>query len=169
MFDEKNETEGFTTMKQFAVLSVTLICLLSTFYAVSDQPDPGTPAAVNAAGEIQKAGESEASDDTREIQEPGESGASIDIKENQKPTESEALEAAARDLERDGRTVQKTEFIAWGTYSEKSNYWPIKFRMAYKPRGSDKLKQSEYAMKITRDSEGKWQAATYWAWRTDFK
>jgi len=166
---KKIETGGSTTMKHTAVLSVTLVCLLSTFNAYSDQPDPGTPEAVNAVGEIQKPGESEASNDTREIQEPGEPGASIDIKENQKPTESEALEAAVRDLEKDGRTVEKTEFIAWGRYSENSSYWPIKFRMAYKPRGSDKLRQSKYAMKITRDSEGKWQAATYWAWRTDFK
>lgn len=156
-------------MKHIAVLSVTLICLLSTFYAYSYQPDPGTPEAVNDAGEIQKPAESEASNDTQEIQEPGESGASIDIKEIQKPTESKALEAAVRHLEKDGRTVQKTEFIAWGTYSENSSYWPIKFRMAYKSQGSDKLRQNDYAMKITRDSEGKWQAAPYWAWRTDFK
>jgi hypothetical protein len=157
-------------MKQFAVLSVTLICLLSTFYALSDQPDPGTPAAVNAAGEIQKAGESEASDDTREIQDPGESGASIDEKEIQKPTESEALDAAATYLKnKDGRTVEKTEFIAWGTFSENDTYWPIKFRMAFKRQGSDKLSQKEYALKISTDRDGNWQAAPYWAWRTDFK
>ena len=142
-------------MKQFAVLSVTLIGLLSTFYAYSDQPDPATPEAVNAAAEIHK---------------PGESATSMDEKEIQKPTESEALDAAATYLKnKDGRTVEKTEFIAWGKFSENDTYWPIKFRMAFKRLGSDKLSQNEYALKISRDSDGNWQAAPYWAWRTDFK
>jgi hypothetical protein len=156
-------------MKHSAVISVTLICLLSTFHAYSLQPDPGTSEAMNGVGEIQKPGESEASNNTQEIPKSGESGASLDAKEIQKPTESEALEAAVRQLEKDGRTVQKTEFIAWGTFSDKNIYWPIKFRMAYKSQGSDKLRQNEYAMKISRDGDGKWQAAPYWAWRTDFK
>ena len=84
--------------------------------------------------------------------------------------ESEAIEAAVMYLNRDGQlTIQETEFIAWGTFSEELVYWPMKFRMAYQSSGSDTLRHNEYAVKISKDHKGKLKAEKYYAWRTDFK
>ena len=139
-------------MKYHTVLFFSLIVLLPVFSGCSDQQHPGA---------------SEATNDRQEIQKPSESEA---INAIQKPSESEAIEAAVRYLNRDGQlTIQETEFIAWGTFSEQQVYWPMKFRMAYKFKGSDSLRHNEYAVKISKDLNGKWKAEQYYAWRTDFK
>jgi hypothetical protein len=41
--------------------------------------------------------------------------------------------------------------------------------MIYKLEGSDKARKNEYAVKLSKDTDGKWNAETYYAWRTDFK
>lgn len=103
-------------------------------------------------------------------QNPAASEVTIAVPEIQKPSESEAIEAAVRYLNRDGQlTIEETEFIAWGTFSEQQAYWPMKFRMAYKSKGSDTLRHNEYAVKISTDINGKLKAEQYYAWRTDFK
>jgi len=146
---------GLRTMKYHTVLFVSLIALLSIFSGCSDQQTPS---------------ESEATNDTPEIQKSRESEAINAIPEIQKPGESEAIEAAVMYLNGDGRlTIQESEFIAWGTFNDKKVYWPMKFRMTYKSEGSDTLRHNEYAVKISKDINGKWKAETYYAWRTDFK
>ena len=131
---------GLRTMKYHTVLFVSLIALLSIFSGCSDQQTPSA---------------SEATNDVSAIQKPGE---------------SEAIEAAVMYLNGDGRlTIQESEFIAWGTFNDKKVYWPMKFRMTYKSEGSDTLRHNEYAVKISKDTNGKWKAETYYAWRTDFK
>ena len=139
-------------MKYHTVLFFSLIVLLPVFSGCSDQQNPGA---------------SEATNDRQEIQKPSESKA---INAIQKPGESEAIEAAVRYLNRDGQlTIEETEFIAWGTFSEQQVYWPMKFRMTYKSKGSDTLRHNEYAVKISTDINGKLKAEQYYAWRTDFK
>jgi len=139
-------------MNYHPVLFISLIALQSIFSGCSDQ--------LNASA-------SEATNDIQEVQKPSEPEA---INAIQKPSESEAIEAAVMYLNRDGElTIQETEFIAWGTFSEQRVYWPMKFRMAYKPKGSDTLRHNEYAVKISKDPNGKWKAEKYYAWRTDFK
>ncbi len=87
-----------------------------------------------------------------------------------KPSEAEAIEAAVAYLTRDGKlTVEETEFLTWGIYSEQYVYWPMKFRMRYKRKDSDKPRTNDYALKIFKGPDGNWQAAQYYAWRTDFK
>ena len=142
-------------MKIHAVLFVSLIALLPVSSAFSDPQSSSVSEANNAIPEIQKS---------------SESGAINTIASMQKPSESEAIEAAIAYLNRDGRlTIQESEFLAWGTYSEEYVYWPMKFRMSYKRKGSDVLRQNQYAVKISKDSDGKWKAEQYYAWRTDFK
>jgi len=139
-------------MNYHPVLFFSLIALQSIFSGCSDQQNPAA---------------SEATNDRQEIQKPSESEA---INAIQKPGESEAIEAAVRYLNRDGQlTIEETEFIAWGTFSEQQVYWPMKFRMTYKSKGSDTLRHNEYAVKISKDLNGKWKADQYYAWRTDFK
>ena len=117
----------------------------------------------------QSAGRSEAVNDEQTSQKSAESEAMDTVLEIPKPSESEAIEAAVAYLNREGQlTIQETEFIAWGTYSEHLAYWPVKFRMVYKSKDSDNLRQNDYALKISKDLEGKWKAAQYYAWRTDF-
>ena len=139
-------------MNYHSVLFISLIALQSISSAYADQQNPGASKSTNDIPEIQKQSESEA------------------ISATQKPSESEAIKAAITYLNRDGRlTIQETEFIAWGTFSEQRAYWPMKFRMAYKTTGSDSLRQNEYAVKISKDNNGKLKAEKYYAWRTDFK
>ena len=139
-------------MKYYTVLFLSLIALLSAFSVCSDQQNPTVSEAANDTSVIQKSSESEA------------------INAIQKPSEPEAIEAAVRYLNRDGQlTIQETEFIAWGTFSEQQAYWPMKFRMTYKSKGSDTLRHNDYAVKISKDINGKWKAEQYYAWRTDFK
>ena len=139
-------------MNYHPVLFISLIALQSISSASADQQKPGASKSSNDIPEIQKQSESEA------------------ISATQKPSESKAIEAAVMYLNRDGKlTIQETEFIAWGTFSEERTYWPMKFRMAYKTTGSDSLRQNEYAVKISKDINGKLQASTYYSWRTDFK
>jgi hypothetical protein len=172
-------------MKYHAVFPVVLITLLATFSAYSDQPDPGTPEAVNDTQEMQKPAEAEAANDGQETQQPAEAAAANDDTETQQPTEAktvgdkpqiqkpseaEAMEAAIRYVNREGQmTIVKSEFIAWGTFNEKQVYWPIKLRLNYKTGESGTLRQNEYAVKISKNINGKWVGSPYWAWRTDFK
>lgn len=139
-------------MNYYTVLFISLIALQSILSGCSDQQNPGA---------------SQATNDIQEIQQPSKSDA---INAIQKPSEAEAIEAAVMYLNRDGKlSIKETEFIAWGTYSEQRAYWPIKLRMAYKTEGSNGLRHNEYAVKISKDPNGKWIAAQYYAWRTDFK
>ena len=139
-------------MNYHTVLFISLIALQSISSACADQQNPVASEAIIDKPEIQKLSETEA------------------INANQKPSESEAIEAAVMYLNRDGQlTIQETEFITWGTFSEQQVYWPMKFRMAYKRKGSDTLRHNEYAVKISKDNNGKWKAGQYYAWRTDFK
>ena len=172
-------------MKYHAVLFASLIALPSVFsscYANEAPTDPETaktvpevqkPSAaetINASPEIQKPGATETANDNPEVQKPGAAETAKDSPEFQKPSEAEAIEAAITFLNRDGqKTIQKSEFLAWGTYSEKQVYWPMKLRLTYKIKGSDAIRKSEYAVKISRDSDNKLKAAQYYAWRTDFK
>ena len=113
---------------------------------------------------------SEAAHNTQAAQAPSESKAIKAVSEVAKPSESEAIAAAVAYLTRDGElTVEETEFLTWGTYSEQYVYWPIKFRMSYKRKDSDKPRTNDYALKISKGPDGQWQAAQYYAWRTDFK
>jgi hypothetical protein len=150
-----NSNRDLGTMNYHPVLFVSLIALQSIFSGCSDQQNPGA---------------SEVAIDIQETQKSSDSEAINAIPEIQKPSEPEAIEAAVRYLNRDGQlTIEETEFIAWGTFSEQQAYWPMKFRMAYKSRGSDTLRHNEYAVKISKDLNGKWKAGQYYAWRTDFK
>lgn len=139
-------------MNYHSVLLISLIALQSISSACADQQNPGASESTNEIPEIQKPSESEA------------------ISAIQKPSESEAIEAAVMYLNRDGQlTIQETEFLAWGTFSKQHAYWPMKLRMAYKSRGSDTLRHNEYAVKISKDNNGKLKAGQYYSWRTDFK
>ena len=142
-------------MKYYAVLFLSLIALLSVFSVCSDQQNPTVSEAANDTSVIQKSSESEAINDVTGMQ---------------KPSESDAIEAAILYLNHDGKmTVHESEFIAWGTFNEKLVYWPMKFRLTYKTKKSDALRHNEYAVKISKDINGKWKADKYYAWRTDFK
>jgi len=157
-------------MKYHAVFSVILITLLATFSAYSDQPDPGTPEAANDTRELQKPAETAAATDGPKTQQPTEAKTAGDKPAIQKPSEAEAMEAAIRYVNREGQmTIVKSEFIAWGTFNEKQVYWPIKVRLNYKTADSGPLRQNDYAVKISKNTSGKWIAAPYWAWRTDFQ
>ncbi len=171
-------------MKNHTMLSVSLIASLSVFSscyghqnpsepeAAKDVPEmqkPNETAAINVSAEIQTPGAAETANVNPGVQKPGAETAR-ESPEIQKPGEAESIEAAIAYVNRDGRlTIQKSEFIAWGTFNEKQVYWPMKLRLAYKTGGSDTLRHNEYAVKIFRDSDGKLKAAQYYAWRTDFK
>ena len=160
-------------MKCHAVLFASLIAILSISSSCYGHENPSEPEAATDVPEIQKPGQAEvlnAGPEIPEIQKPGEAGTANDIPEIQKPDEAEAMEAAIAFLNRDGRlTIQKSEFMAWGTFSEKLAYWPMKLRLTYKTGGSDTVRQNDYAVKISKDINGKLKAAQYYAWRTDFK
>jgi len=143
-------------MNYHAVGFASLITLLSIFSSCYGQQNPG--------------GAPEAATGLPEVQKPSASESTNDGAKAQKPSEAEAIEAAITYLNRDGQlTIEETEFIAWGTFSEQHVYWPMKFRMAYKSKGSDTLRHNEYAVKISKDINGKLKAEQYYAWRTDFK
>jgi hypothetical protein len=132
--------------------AVSLLALPLTFIS---------PQSVNA---------SEAAHNTQAIQAPIQSESQKAVSEVAKPSEAEAIAAAVAYLTRDGKlTVEETEFLTWGTYSEQYVYWPIKFRMSYKRKDSDKPRTNDYALKISKGPDGQWQAAQYYSWRTDFK
>jgi hypothetical protein len=172
-------------MKYHAVLLASLIALPSVFSSCYANEAPAQPEAANAVPEIQmpsaaettnaspesqKPGASATVNDNTGVQKPSAAETAKDSPEFQKPSEAEAIEAAIKFLNQDGKkTIQKSEFLAWGTYSEKQVYWPMKLRLTYKIKGSDAIRQSDYAVKISRDSDGKLKAAQYYAWRTDFK
>ncbi len=156
-------------MKNHTVLFVSLIASLSVFSSCYGHQNPREPEAAKDAPEIQKPNETEALNASSVIQKPGAETAR-ESPEIHKPGEAESIEAAIAYVNRDGRlTIQKSEFIAWGTFNEKQVYWPMKLRLAYKTGGSDTLRHNEYAVKIFRDNDGKLKAAQYYAWRTDFK
>jgi hypothetical protein len=147
-----NINRDLGTMNYHTVLFISLIALQSILSGCSDQQNPGA---------------SEATNDKQEVQQPSKTDA---INAIQKPSEAEAILAAVIYLNRDGKlSIKDTEFIAWGTYSEQQAYWPMKLRMAYKTEGYDDLRHNEYAVKISKDANGKWKAGQYYAWRTDFK
>ncbi len=172
-------------MKFHAGLFISTIVLLSAFpvcfahdnpgatEAAIDSPEIQKPADSPATGnspEIQKPAEAEAATDNPMTQKPAEATTAGDSPEIQKPGEAEAMEAAMRYVNPDGQlTIKNSELLAWGTFNEKQVYWPIKFRVTYISKGSDKPRQNEYAVKIAKDSNGQWVATQYWAWRTDFK
>lgn len=157
-------------MKNHTVLSVSLITLLSIFSSCYGQQNPDGAEAANEGKQIQKPGISEATSVSSPQHKPDEVVTANASQKLQKPSEAEAVKAAITYLNRDGQmTIQKSEFITWGTYSEKLLYWPMKLRLTYKITGSDSLRTSEYAVKISKDNNGKLQASTYYAWRTDFK
>ncbi|MGB5471912.1 MAG: hypothetical protein WBQ78_00360 [Gammaproteobacteria bacterium] len=159
-----------STMKYHAVVFVSLIALPSIFSSCFGHENTGAPEAANAVPEIKKPSEAASINNAPEVQQPGAAEAANDNPKLEKPAETEAMEAAIAYLNHDGRmTIKKSEFIAWGTYSEKMAYWPMKLRLTYKKKESDTVRQNEYALKISKDSDGKWIAAQYWAWRTDFK
>ena len=142
-------------MKYRAIVSVMLISLLSTFSAYAEQPNPTAAEAATAKQEVQKAAESEAATARQGIQ---------------KPSESEAIEAAKTYVNRHGGvTFQDSEILAWGAFNEKLSYWPVKVRLGYTAKGSDKLLHSVYALTISKGSNDKWKAERNYAWRTDFK
>ena len=157
-------------MKNHAILFVSLIALQSIFTNCYGQQNPGGAEAANEGKEVQKPAVSEATGVSSEQQKPGDAVTANVSPKMQKPSEAEAIKAAITYLNRDGKkTIQKSEFITWGTYSEKLLYWPMKFRLTYKTKEYDSLRQNEYAVKISKDINGKLQASTYYAWRTDFK
>ena len=172
-------------MKYHAVLFASLIALPSVFSSCYANEPPTEPEAtkavpavqkpsaaetINASPEIQKPGATETANDNPEVQKPSAAETASDSPEFQKPSEAEAIAAAIAYLNRDGqKTIQKSEFLAWGTFSEKQGYWPLKLRLTYKKKGSDTPRQNDYAVKISRDNNGKLKAAQYYAWRTDFK
>jgi len=157
-------------MKHHAVLFASLIASLSIFSNGYAHENTSQPVAAESVPEVQKPKEAEAINAGPEILKPSAAGTASDKPEFQKPGEAEAMEAAIAYLNRDGRmTIKKSEFIAWGTYSEKQVYWPIKLRLTYKTKEYDTLLRNEYAVKIFKDSDGKLKAAQYYAWRTDFK
>ena len=158
-------------MKYHAVLFASLIALPSVFSTCYGHEDPGAPGAANTAPEMQKPGDAAATNTSPEMQKPAATaGSASKLPALQKPGEAEAIAAAIAFLNPDGeKAIQKSEFLAWGTYSEQYRYWPMKLRLTYKRKGSDKPRQNDYAVKISEDSNGKLIAATYYAWRTDFK
>ena len=172
-------------MKYHAILFASLIALPSVFTSCYGHENPGDPEAASAVPEVQKPsavetitaspeiqnpGATEAAKNNPEVQKLNATGTAKDSPEFQKPSEAEAIEAAITFLNQDGKkTIQKSEFLAWGTYSEKQVYWPMKLRLTYKIKGSDAIRQSDYAVKISRDINDKLKAAQYYAWRTDFK
>jgi hypothetical protein len=118
----------------------------------------------------ENASASKAAVSAQPMQPASESGAEKAVSNMPKPSEAEAIEAAVAYLTRDGRlTVEETEFLAWGTYSEQYVYWPMKLRMRYKREGGEKLRTNDYALKVFKAANGDWQAAQYYAWRADFK
>ena len=158
-------------MNYHAVLLASLITLLSIFSSCYGQQNPGgAPEAATGLPEIQKPSKVETVNDSPEVQKPSASVSTNDGAKVQKPSEAEAIEAAVMYLNRDGQlTIEETEFIAWGTFSEQQVYWPMKLRLTYKKKGSDTPRQNDYAVKISSDNNGKLIAAQYYAWRTDFK
>ena len=142
-------------MNYHSVLFISLIALQSISSACADQPNPSASEATSVISNHQK---------------PGDVVTANVSPKMQKPSEAEAIKAAITYLNRDGKKIiQKSEFIAWGTYSEKLLYWPVKLRLTYKTKGSDSLRINDYAVKISKDINGKLQASTYYSWRTDFK
>lgn len=142
-------------MKYRAMVSVTLISLLSTFSAYAEQPNSKAPEATTARQEVQKAAESEAATTKQD---------------SQKPSESEAIEAAKTYVNRHGGvTFQDAEILAWGAFNEKLSYWPVKVRLGYTGQGADKPLHSVFALAISKDGDGKWKADQNRAWRTDYK
>lgn len=142
-------------MKYRAILSMTLISLISTFSAYAEQPNPTAPEAATAKQEVQKAGESEAAAAKQNIQ---------------KPSEAEAIEAAKSYVNRhDTVNFQDSEILAWGAFNERLSYWPLKVRFGYTAKGSDQLLHSVFTLAISKDGDGKWKAEQDLAWRTDFK
>ena len=156
-------------MKYHTVLFVSLLALLSVFSTGYGHEDTGESAAATDVPAVQKPNQAEAINAGQEIPKPS-AGTAGDIPALQKPGEAEAMEAAIAYLNRDGRmTIKKSEFIAWGTYSEQQVYWPMKLRLTYKTKEYDTPVKSDYAVKIFKDNDGKLKAAQYYAWRTDFK
>ena len=157
-------------MKYHAVLFASLIALPSVFSSCYGHEDPGASGTATAAPEMQQPGAAAATNTSPEMQKPATAGSASKLPAMLKPGEAEAIAAAIAFLNPDGEmTIQKSEFLAWGTYSEQRRYWPMKLRLTYKKKGSDKPRQNDYAVKISEDSNGKLIAATYYAWRTDFK
>ena len=157
-------------MKNYAILFVSLLTLLSIFSSSYGQQNPSGVEAANDGKEIAKPGASEATSVSSKQQKPGEAVTATISTKLERPSEDETIKAAITYLNRDGKmTIKKSEFIAWGTYSEKRLYWPMKLRLTYKITGSDSPRKNEYAVKISKDINGKLQASTYYAWRTDFK
>ncbi len=170
-------------MKFHAGLFISTIVFLSVFSACFAHENPGAteaaidspeiqkPADAPATGnspEIQKPAEAESANDNPEIEKPAEATTAGDSPRIQKPSEAEAMEAALRYVNPDGKlTIKKSELLGWGTFSEKQVYWPMKFRVTYIAEGADKPRQNEYAVKVSKDSNGKWVATQYWAWRTE--
>ena len=165
-----NINEDLKSMKNHAVFFVSLISLLSIYSSCYGQQNPGGAKAANEGKKIQEPSESEATSVSSKQQKSDEVVTANVSPKLQKPSEAEAIKAAIAYLNRGGQmTIQKSEFIAWGTHSEKLLYWPMKLRLTYKTTGSDSLRKNEYAVKISKDINGKLQASTYYAWRTDFK
>ena len=157
-------------MKYHNVLFFSLIILLSISSSGFGDENPGAPGAATAVPGMQQPSEAELINAVPEAQQTSAADATTDKPKFKKPSEAEAIDAAITYLNRDGRMIiQKSEFMAWGTYSEKLLYWPVKLRLTYKTTGSDSLRQNEYAVKISKDINGKLTAGTYYAWRTDFK
>ena len=157
------------TMKNHAVSFFSLITLLSIFSACYGHQNPEAPEAANDGTEVQKLSAAEAITAGTQIQKPSAETADDNL-EIQKPSEAAAIDAAIAYLNRDGQlTIQKSEFLKWGTFNEKQVYWPMKLRITYRTNGSDTQRQNEYAVKISKDINGKLKADTYYAWRTDFK
>jgi hypothetical protein len=157
-------------MKYHAVLFFSLTTLLSISSSCYGRENPGVAEAATKGIDVQKTSASEATGVSSNDQQPGNVVTANVSPKLQKPSEAEAIKAAITYLNRDGQmTIQKSEFIAWGTFSEQRAYWPMKLRLTYKTTGSDSPRQNEYAVKISRDINGKLQASTYYAWRTDFK
>jgi len=140
-------------MKFHAGLFISTIVLLPVCSVGFAHDDPGT---------------TEAAIDSPGIQKPAEAEAVIDNPTTQKPSDAEAMQAAIRYVNPDGQlTIKKSELLAWGLFNEKQVYWPMKFRMTYIPEGSHKPRQNEYAVKLSKDGNGKWVATQHWAWRTE--
>jgi len=162
--------EDLKTMKNHAVFFVSLITLLSIYSSCYGQQNQDGAEATNESEEVQQPAVSEATGVSSEQQKPGDAVTANVSPKMQKPGETEAIKAAITYLNRDGqKMIQKSEFIAWGTYSEKRLYWPMKLRLTYKTKGSDSLRTNDYAVKISKDINGKLQASIYYSWRTDFK
>lgn len=138
--------------------------------AIPETRKPSAPEATDDSPEVQKTSTPETTDDSEQVQKTSTSKSATASTAVQKPSEAEAIAAAIAYVNREGRmTIQKTEFLAWGTFSEKQVYWPVKLRITYKLQESDATRRNDYAVKVFKDANGKWQAAQYYAWRTDFK